>query len=162
MPQLDPTWIISQIFWALICFGLMFLLMRTLIIPKITTIMDDRENQIEADIKIAKNLKQELEEAINAYESTLEQAYVKADEILKQNTKDINDYIKNEENEFSQKMKKRTDEAKLKIESAKEKVLVDVENIASNLVGDILQKITSETFSENVILDNIKKEMKEV
>ncbi len=160
MPQLDPTWIISQVFWALVCFGLTFLIMKSLILPKITSVMDERENQIEANVKIAKNLKKELEDAIVAYEKSLDGAYQKASEILKQTNKEIADFVKSQEHEFSDKMKKRTDEAKGKIESTKEKILVDVENIATELSSQILFKLTSENIAEDKVRSYISKEIK--
>ncbi len=161
MPQLDPTWIISQVFWALIFFSLIFISMKVLILPKITSVMDARDNQIESDINIAKGLKQELEDAIKAYEKSLDQAYEKSGEILKQATIEMQDFVKKEEADFSSKMKSRTDEAKAKIENSKEKVLVEIETIAVELSGKILEKIVLEKFPEEVIRTQINKEMKE-
>lgn len=162
MPQLDPTWFVSQFFWLLVSFGLMFALMKVFVLPKVISILDERERQIETNLKMAENLKVELESAIAAYEKALGDAHGKVGEILKQTNREIQEFIKGEEAKFGQRMKQRTDEAKGRIETSKEKILTDIEAIATELAGKIVFTLISENVPEDVLRNHITKEMRDV
>ncbi len=160
MPQLAPTLIFSQVFWVITCFVLMYIMMRYFILPPITAIMDAREEGIQNDIITAENLKKELENAINAYETSLEEANYKAGEILKQTNNEIQDFVKSEEQKFSSRMNELTEDARSKIEESKVKVLGEVEDLAIGLVGQVMQKLVNENISIDTAKSYITKEMK--
>ena len=50
MPQLDPTYWISQVFWLTIIFSSIYFLVAKMFIPKIKGNLDARENKIRKDI----------------------------------------------------------------------------------------------------------------
>ena len=52
MPQLDPTYWVSQVFWLTIIFSTIYFLIAKIFVPKIKANIDARENQIRKDIKI--------------------------------------------------------------------------------------------------------------
>ena len=68
MPQLDPTYWFSQIFWLIIIFSVLYFSIAKFFIPKIKKNLDDRENKIKDDLEDAKNFKEidswETEKAI--------------------------------------------------------------------------------------------------
>ena len=46
MPQLDPEFWFSQIFWLVITFGILYLVLSKLILPKISENLETRKSQI--------------------------------------------------------------------------------------------------------------------
>ena len=46
MPQLNPEFWFSQIFWLIITFGIMFILLSKLVLPKISENLEVRKAQI--------------------------------------------------------------------------------------------------------------------
>ena len=71
MPQLNPEFWFSQIFWLIITFGIMFVLLSKLVLPKISENLEVRKAQISENIEAAekqrhKDLKRELRAAIKA------------------------------------------------------------------------------------------------
>ena len=57
MPQLDPTYWVSQVFWLTIIFSAIYFLIAKIFVPKIKGNIDARENQIRKDIDEANYLK---------------------------------------------------------------------------------------------------------
>ena len=60
MPQLNPEFWFSQIFWLIITFGFMFVVLSKLVLPKISENLETRKAQISENIESAE--KQRLEQ----------------------------------------------------------------------------------------------------
>lgn len=61
LPQFDMQWWPGQMVWFLIIFGIVLLLMKTVLAPRIGNTIEAREGQIEGDIAKARQLKAEAE-----------------------------------------------------------------------------------------------------
>ena len=51
MPQLNPEFWFSQIFWLIIAFGFLFIVLSKLILPKISENLEARKSQILENIE---------------------------------------------------------------------------------------------------------------
>ncbi len=80
-PPFDPSTYGSQLFWLVIAFGLLFILMRRVAIPRIGAILEERENRIAGDLAEAGRMKSQSEAAIAAYEQALAEARQNAHQI---------------------------------------------------------------------------------
>ena len=56
MPQFDVTTFPTQIFWLLVCFLFLCVVMRLHVVPRITTVLETREQRIKEDWNEAKTL----------------------------------------------------------------------------------------------------------
>ena len=77
-PPFDPQTFGSQLFWLAITFGLLYYLMAKVALPRIGTILEERNDRIADDLAEAEKLKLETDEAIAAYEQALGEARKKA------------------------------------------------------------------------------------
>ncbi len=73
-PPFDPETFGSQLFWLAITFGLLYYLMAKVALPRIATILEERNDRIADDLAEAEKLKRETDEAIAAYEQALGEA----------------------------------------------------------------------------------------
>jgi F-type H+-transporting ATPase subunit b len=64
MPQLNPEFWISQIFWLVLTFGLLFIILSKFILPKISNNLETRKSQILENIETEKKVK-EFDKIIN-------------------------------------------------------------------------------------------------
>ena len=55
MPQLDPEFWVSQIFWLTLVFGTLYVVLSKLILPKISANLELRKSQIQENIEAADN-----------------------------------------------------------------------------------------------------------
>ena len=74
MPQLDISTFTPQIIWLIITFGVLYLLMAKLALPRIGSILEQRHNRIEDNLAMAQNLKRESEVDAESYETAIFEA----------------------------------------------------------------------------------------
>ena len=82
MPQLNPLDWGPQLIWLLISFGILYLLMVRVALPRIGGVIEARAAHIANDLTAADKLRRETEEAIAAYEQALAEAKQKAHAII--------------------------------------------------------------------------------
>ena len=71
MPQLNPEFWISQIFWLVLTFGMLFIILSKLILPKISKNLEARKSQILENIEAAEKQREESENKIKEYEKII-------------------------------------------------------------------------------------------
>lgn len=71
MPQLDPTWFASQLFWLFVCFTILYMLLSRIILPPLQGVIATRKDTIEGDLNAAQEFKTSAEQAKLSYEETL-------------------------------------------------------------------------------------------
>ena len=64
MPQLNPEFWISQIFWLVLTFGLLFIILSKFILPKISNNLEARKSQILENIETADKQREETEKKL--------------------------------------------------------------------------------------------------
>ncbi len=62
MPQFDPSSFSSQIFWLAICFGLIYLSMSKIFLPRIRDILKDRNNEINSNESVSLRIQEQIDE----------------------------------------------------------------------------------------------------
>ena len=71
MPQLNPEFWISQVFWLVLTFGLLFIVLSKLILPKISSNIETRKSQILENIETAEKYRNDSENKIKEYEKII-------------------------------------------------------------------------------------------
>lgn len=157
MPQLDPTWIVSQVFWLLICFAVLFFAMAKLIVPKIAETIEDRQKRIDDDLIKAEELKQEAETALREYEEALTLSNKKSNEIVEATKEELAQYIKKEEEKNKVKLSKKILESEEKILKTKEEALKQVREIAETTSSLLVEKLIDVKIDKKKISKEIDK-----
>ena len=80
-PPFDHTTYASQVLWLAITFGLFYLLMQKVIVPRVGGILENRHGRIAQDLDEAARLKSEADAAVETYEKELAAARAKASSI---------------------------------------------------------------------------------
>ena len=71
MPQLNPEFWISQIFWLTITFGILYLVLSKLILPKISANLELRKSQIQENIEAAEKQREESEVKLKEFDKII-------------------------------------------------------------------------------------------
>ena len=74
MPQLNPEFWISQIFWLTLIFGSLYVLLSKLILPKISDNLESRKSQITENIESAEKQRKESDQKLKDYEKLINDA----------------------------------------------------------------------------------------
>ncbi len=62
MPQFDSSSFISQLFWFVLCFSVLYFFMSTIYLPRIRSILKERKEKIENDHNAISTLELKIEE----------------------------------------------------------------------------------------------------
>ena len=71
MPQLNPEFWISQIFWLILTFGTMYVVLSKFILPKISNNLESRKSQILENIEAAEKQRQDSEAKLKEYDEII-------------------------------------------------------------------------------------------
>jgi F-type H+-transporting ATPase subunit b len=78
MPQLNPEFWISQIFWLTITFGILYVILSKLILPKISANLESRKSQISDNIEAADRQREESESKLKEYDEVISKGKIEA------------------------------------------------------------------------------------
>ena len=84
MPQLNPEFWISQIFWLTLTFGILYIVLSKLILPKISDNLESRKSQILENIEAAEKQRQNSEDKLKEYEEIVSKSKMEAKNIFNQ------------------------------------------------------------------------------
>ena len=138
MPQLNPEFWISQIFWLILTFGILFIVLSKLILPKISESLEKRKSQILENISLAEKQREESENKIKEYEKII---------------LDVKNEAKNYFNSARQKALQEINKKKETLENEINEEIKVAENEIINLKNSSSEKIQkiSITTSEDLI-----------
>ena len=71
MPQLNPEFWVSQIVWLVLTFGILYIVLSKLILPKISKNLESRKSQVLENIETAENQREESEKKIKEFEKII-------------------------------------------------------------------------------------------
>ena len=78
MPQLNPEFWISQIFWLTLTFGTLYVVLSKLILPKISANLETRKSQILENIEAAEKHREESEQKIKEYDKIVQDSKIES------------------------------------------------------------------------------------
>ena len=141
MPQLNPEFWISQIFWLIITFGILYLVLSKIILPKISSNLELRKSQIQENIEVADKKREESESKLKEYNEIVSKSKIDAKNIFKdareKTLKDINSKREVLEKQIEQEIKKAEEEIQNLKKGAPEKI----NKIANETSSELLKKL---------------------
>jgi F-type H+-transporting ATPase subunit b len=83
MPQLDPTHYSAQLFWLVLTFIVFYLVVSRVVLPRIGSVLEDRQSRIDRDLAKAGEFKGEAEKVAAEYEAALAEGRASAQAVLR-------------------------------------------------------------------------------
>ena len=71
MPQLNPEFWVSQIFWLILTFGILYIILSKFILPKISGNLELRKSQIQENIEAAEKQREDSESKLKEYDEII-------------------------------------------------------------------------------------------
>ena len=141
MPQLNPEFWISQIFWLTLTFGILYVVLSKLILPKISANLELRRSQIQENIEAAEKQRETSELKIKEYNSIILKSKLEAKNIFKdvreKTLKNINSKKETLDKQIDEEIKKAEKEIRMLQKGASEKI----NKIAIETSSEIVKKL---------------------
>jgi F-type H+-transporting ATPase subunit b len=153
MPQLNPEYFASQIFWLVISFGILYIVMAKFALPKIANVIESREDIIARDVEDAENFKKDSEVIEQKYLESIKEAHEKSSLSIGNSRKKLYKNLEVENDNFEKENAIIITKFEKELLAKKESILADKQKIAYEISHDIIKKIIGEN---SLIEDNIK------
>ena len=142
MPQLNPEFWISQIFWLTLTFGTLYIILSKLILPKISANLELRKSQIQENIEAAEKQRESSENKLREYDQIILKTKLDAKNIFKdardKTLKDITSKKEVLDNQIDEEIKKAEQEIVLLRKGAPEKINKIAIETSSELVKKLI------------------------
>jgi F-type H+-transporting ATPase subunit b len=148
-PPLDPATFVPQLVWLAIAFGLLYLLLSRVALPRVGEVIEERANRIRRDLEQAEKLKAETAGALAAYEQALAEARSKGGGIIKTMRDGLTAEVDKERARVEAQIAQKVAEAEARIEQTKSRALASVNDIATETAGAIVKKLIDADVSKD-------------
>ena len=149
MPQLNPEFFVSQLFWLTIFFSLMFLFLWRISLPRIALVLVNRQKKIDNDLLIAKELQEEAQNVETKINDQINKAKLDTEDQIKKTILSLEDSVSSQ----LQRLDKELDE---KISISEKEILKNRDEQIKNIDSEIVQitKLTVSRIAKLNISDN--------
>ena len=160
MPQLNPEFFISQLFWLVLTFTFLFIFLWRISLPRISSVLEKRATKINDDVTVAKKLQAEAEEIQKKIDNQLSQAKIETASLIKSATSNFQEHATKELQQLDEEIDKKLEESSTIIEKNKVESLQKIHDQIYEITKLTLSKISSVPVNENEIkeaVDNVEK-----
>lgn len=141
-PPFDHTTFASQLLWLVITFGVFYVLMQRVIVPRVGGILENRHDRIAQDIEEARRLKAEADAAVEGYEKELSAAKAKGVQIASEARDAAKAQAAAERSAVEAELAEKIATAEAQIADMKAKALAEVDTIATETVAVMVEQLT--------------------
>ena len=142
MPQLNPEFWFSQIFWLIITFGFLFIFLSKIVLPKVSDNLEKRKSQIKENIETAEKHRLESEDKLKEFEK-----------IILKNKIEAKNYFNEARQKIIGELDKKKDTLENEINSeikSVEKEILDLKSGSSKKINDIAIQTCSDLIQQFV------------
>ena len=141
MPQLNPEFWISQIFWLTITFGTLYVVLSKLILPKISANLEIRKLQIVENIEAAEKQREQSELNIAEYEKIIKNSRDEAKNYFKQAREKLLKDINLKKDILDKELNLEIQKTESEIQEFRDMAPKKINKIAEEASADLLQKL---------------------
>ena len=156
MPQLNPEFFVSQLFWLVVTFSFLFVFLWRVSLPRIGNVLEKRERKISEDLTTAKELQNEAEKIQDTIESQLKQARTDASEMIKSSSLSLQNQAQIELTKLDKELDDKIEQSSATIEKSKNESVSQIQNQINEITKLTLSKIATFDVSDEEIKSAIK------
>lgn len=138
MPQLCVDWMPNQMFWLLIALIAIYLVLSRVALPRIATVLAERQGTITNDIAAAEDLKKKAAEAEDAYNKALSDAHAQAQDIIAKNKAEMQAELDKAIAKADAEIAAKSAESEKAIADIRASAMESVEAVAKDTAGSIV------------------------
>ena len=141
MPQLNPEFWVSQIFWLTLTFGVLYVVLSKLILPKISANLELRKSQIQENIEAAEKQRENSESKLKEYDQIVLKSKLEAKDILKSAREKVLKDINSKKEILDKQIDEEINNAEKEIEMLRKSASGKINKIAIETSSDLIKKL---------------------
>ena len=144
LPQLNIHTYPSQLIWLALTFIILYVLMSKLALPKISTVLEERQNKIDDNLAKAEELKNQADAASAAYDKSLADARAKAHEAIRTVKDEALTEAAARQSELDASLKAKIAESEQAISKARDEAMSGITEVATDVAAAAVEKLIGE------------------
>ena len=160
MPQLNPEFWASQIFWLILIFSSLYIIMWKIFLPKISDSIENRKSRVIGDLNETQKLKENAEKKLREYNKIIEDTKKEAKKIIEDNKKKLENDIKSKKQKFNEEIEKELMSVEKEIKSLKKLSISSINKIAAEVSSEVIKQLVGtsvNTSNVSAIVEDISK-----
>ena len=141
MPQLNPEFWISQIFWLTLTFGILYVVLSKLILPKISSNLELRKSQIQENIEAAEKQRESSENKLKEYNNIIQKSKLEAKDIFKDAKEKVLKNINSKKEILDKQIDEEIKKAEQEIGALKKNAPEKINKIAIETSSELVKKL---------------------
>jgi F-type H+-transporting ATPase subunit b len=163
MPQLNPEFWASQVFWLILIFSSLYVIIWKLFLPKITNSIENRKLKIVNDLNETLKLKDNAEKTLQEYTKIIENSKKDAKKIIEDGKKQLNREIESKKQKFNEEIEKELTNVEKEIKNLKKSSMLVINKIAEDISSEIIKQVVGTEINKSklsaVVQDISKKKI---
>ena len=155
MPQLNPEFFVSQLFWLVVTFSFLFVFLWRVSLPRIGNVLEKRDRKISEDLTAAKELQVEAEKIQDTIENQLKQARADASEMIKSSSISLQEKAEVELRKLDKDIELKLDESAKEIEKSKSQSIAEINKQIYEITKLTISKVATFDVSDDEIKNAI-------
>ena len=155
MPQLNPEFFVSQLFWLVVTFTFLLIFLWRISLPRIGSVLEKREKKINDDIAAAKELQEKAEAIQKILENKLRNARTETAEMIKTTSINLQEKTAIELVKLDKNLDKKIHDSASNIEKSKSDSLNQIHDQIYEITKLIFYKITNFKVSNQDVKDAV-------
>ena len=164
MPQLNPEFWVSQIFWLIITFGILYIVLSKFILPKISSNLELRKSQIQENIETAEKQREISEVKLKEYDEIILKSKLEAKNIFKNAREKVIKDINLKKETLDKQIDEEISNAEEEIKTLKRDATDKINKIAIETSSVLLKKLIGTEINNSsisAIVDDLSKKNKD-
>ena len=151
MPQLNPEFWVSQIVWLILTFGILYIVLSKLILPKISDNLESRKSQILENIETAETQREESEKKLKEFEKIILESKLEAKNYFNEARQKILDDINKKRASLEKDIDDEINAAEQEINNLKINSSEKIKNIAVETSSELIKQLIGEETNNSSI-----------
>ncbi len=151
MPQLDPEFWFSQIFWLVITFGILYLALSKLILPKISDNLEIRKSQVLDNLELAEKQRNDSEAKLKEFDNIILKSKIEAKNLFSESRQKLLEDINKKRQKLENEIDKEVKIVEGEIEELRKKSPEKINKIAIETSSDLINQLIGANINNSSI-----------
>ena len=156
MPQLNPEFFVSLLFWLAVFFSFLLIFLWRISLPRIATVLEKRKNKINENLSNAKELQEQAKEIEKNINLQINNAKQKTDEQIKKTISSLQDEVSSKLNTIDRELEEKISNSEKQIIKNRDSQMKNINDEIANITKVTVAKISDLKLSDNDINQAIK------
>ena len=157
MPQLNPEFFISQLFWLAVFFTFLFVFLWRISLPRIATVLEKRQNKIDENLSSAKELQEQAMKIEKKINDRINKAKLETNEKIKETINSLQIDVSSQLSLIDKKLEKKISDAEIEILKNKNSQMKNINDEIANITKITIEKIIDIQISDIALNETIEK-----